>query len=332
MSGRHENLWVRLDLAQIDLGGPLPDIRFAREPESHVVRARSDSLRIVPDPPADEVPIPGTYPRLVWDAASGTPPPLPTEGCLDAFIRLHDAPSEKILRFAGKYGVLDVCRHWQLSGHHQNCWPLEHGFPIGWAPLEPWYRYARELWAALSIAAQLGLDRPGRQADWDAVVAADVSGRPAISEIGPTPRDARTFLLHASVPKATASLELQRKALTLVAKHWLGYGRCKPDVHLDHRQAFATILQYEGLAGTLAVKFLAALLSPTGIYICDECNNPYVPPKRRPPAGRRHYCPECSGDAEAGRGRSLAAKRAWWARARRASARARRLTATLTAT
>jgi hypothetical protein len=64
---------------------------------------------------------------------------------------------------------------------------------------------------------------------------------------------------------------------------------------------------------TLAMQLAAAIASPLGLFVCDECGLPYAP-RRRPRPDRRHYCAACSA------GVSLAAKRQW-ARERRAASR-----------
>lgn len=117
---------------------------------------------------------------LEWTYAWDDPPfSPPAVGCLDEFIKLADAPPERVRDFARRWGVLGICAHGDpyphRSGPDGGCHPL--GVPtlgpafdpsgsLAWDALRPWYRYARKARAIVSAAARLYANEAPDDDDW----------------------------------------------------------------------------------------------------------------------------------------------------------------------
>ncbi|MCI0485773.1 MAG: hypothetical protein L0229_04145 [Blastocatellia bacterium] len=128
--------------------------------------------------------------RLVWEQKDPFNFITEGSGMLDQFIKLTDAPPERIRDYARRWGILDVCKHDLPFTHnpappHQRYWDwmpnlnrLEDGsnrfcIPVsglgresGWGPLEPWRQLSRCMRTLMNIAADIHLEKPGKIEDW----------------------------------------------------------------------------------------------------------------------------------------------------------------------
>jgi hypothetical protein len=192
----------------------------------------------------------------------------PTRDLLDDFTELVDLEGRDVLAFAKRWGVLGLCAEHNRPASH----PLEgsaHLFGGGCAlneigdPLEAWFTLARQFRAVRLIAARLRDNEKGRTEDWRAL------GYPR------TPKRIR-----------------QHDVIEQTIQGWLLEGDVRPQFLWDGPQPrFELVARstYSGLFGALATQLAITIAGATSDAICDACGQPYVP-KRKPQAGRHHYC------------------------------------------
>ena len=198
------------------------------------------------------------------------------------------------------------------TGPDQTPWVVER--------LDGWRRCISQMRAILGLASNLYESELGPEEEWRALLGqlpddylADLLTPEQIRIQAEHPA------LHAnrdrdslSTPDQARQIRRQRLALQLAGSFWLMgvLGSIWPMVVWD---TAPPVLQFRlwpsplaGLLPTLALQLATALQAPLGLVRCDECGQPYSPLKRRPPKGRRKYCPDCSQE------RRRAAKRQWW--------------------
>jgi hypothetical protein len=160
---------------------------------------------------------------------------------------------------------------------------------------------------------------PGAEC-WDLIGAADIKHAGYDAWIDELSAD-RPITPAWESPTSSEVLAFQRGAIARVLDVWLKFGGVRLVPYWDAVMSRMVIrVDYNrvaGLHGQLALELASALASPFGIIQCASCGYPYAPPKRRPRADRRAYCPDCSD------GSGLAAKRDWWRRNRSAAGRQR---------
>jgi hypothetical protein len=261
------------------------------------------SAHLSPEFPWGPLPDSGYWLSWHFDRDHHEVTPEPTE-CLREFVRLAGATSEAVLKFARKWGALGICRHgypfthtsrqnesWRgPAGSGRGCGPMQPPIASGirgmWEPVEAWYHYASEALEMLTAMVYLG------------------QGELASSEsfrVSPQ-RDGKASTLFAD------HLRNQQFILTGKLTHWLDLSGLQPRaVWWPHAPVPHVQISALGIFAILAVQLAAALTSPLGLYLCDECQYPFEPPNgRRPRRDKRRYCPTCSPQIR------LAAKRRWW--------------------
>jgi hypothetical protein len=203
----------------------------------------------------------------------------PGPGLLEDFVRLADAPPERIERYARRWGVLSICQHGLLS-HGPDAGPADQtGLgnecrPLGWPaaprePLEAWRHCARALQAILSLAARLGRGELGRPEDWQALFPAE-----------PT------------VPWWRRSVSSEKSFLALTfTTQFLDVAQVRP-VWLWSEKTPGIRLRSNGLYGALIMQVLLAISRTEGLAVCSGCGFPYAP-SRQPRGDQRCYCGDC---------------------------------------
>lgn len=220
---------------------------------------------------------------LVWSWLDLPRHTRPGPGLLDQFVVLADAPAERILTYAQRWGVLLLCEHHLPSSHNPPplymsqsgpmwCLPSRDPDNQCWELLEDWRHFARQARALLRVAVRLHEGRTGAAADWGTVYE-----RPA--QPG---------------PPGQGDLDAERLALTLLVNEWLVLGNVRPQFWwAEGRNAAPEIrLGGEDLFGALAVQLALAISQTDGLALCSACGSPYVP-ERRPRPDERHYCAAC---------------------------------------
>src|SRR3989442_15613904 len=104
--------------------------------------------------------------RLVWTGRGALVSPSPQ--MLEGFIRLAEAPPEKIREYALQWGVLETCEHNMPLWHwgDERCTLVREG--DGWSePLSVWRFYARNARAVLRVAAEIRSHDHARLSSWE---------------------------------------------------------------------------------------------------------------------------------------------------------------------
>jgi hypothetical protein len=160
-----------------------------------------------------------------------------------------------------------------------------------WEPAAGWLRLARHLAGLLSVAVELVQDSPGRTSDYHAVLALWPAGdrRPLLAEVPDPAAAARAA--------AAATLATQRFLVAQCVDWWLRVGG------VDFAYLWATAMErpvylpfVPDLTGLLAVQLAGAVQGT--LARCAGCGLPFQPPGRKPPAGRRAWCPACGRRAQ----------------------------------
>ena len=239
-----------------------------------------------------------------WQALS----PLPGHA-LEVFMRLDEAPAERILAFATAWGPLNDEGFEELGDELDRIqWHFSKSLTDGGLrePVDGWRRRARQLGALLLGAASLQKGEPVTLADREDMVYGGHLANDGVKRVGARvvdPRGNECYLL-----ATDASLDQQRAAVASLAAEWVPSSdlvlvpRWAPDTDAA-TVGIRFIAQRQPLVAVLGLELAAALSSPSGLWGCDGCAYPYTP-NRTPRRDRRRFCPECS--------KSRAPARLWW--------------------
>lgn len=224
--------------------------------------------------------------RLYWKWVGGAPSnyvqPLERDqrGMLDQFQRITDGRG--VLKFARRYGVLQICEHGLPATHNPDPLPSS-GFsgcrPLGWndapwEPVEQWLHFARQAAALLRIAAALHRDQRPDPSAWATVY-----------EDQP---DQRGYGWLSDAPS------VGRFNLADCVNTWLILGGVRPHFEWFAGSAPRFMLS-GGTFGLVAIQLMLAISQAHAIAVCDGCKQPYPRVnKRAPQAGRANYCDACS--------------------------------------
>lgn len=229
----------------------------------------------------------------------------PGPGLLEDFLSLaEDDSGKRIVAYAKRWGVLNICEHDLPCSHNPPAWdydtgvpgfastfdscrPRTHGDPIfrkatdfNWEPLEVWREYARVFRALVGVAGRLSEGAPSSPSQWEALC------------------DGPLFFLRgngsSSWPRsAVDTAALLTDALTIL----LGLAGVRPHVAVVGERPAVT-LGAPNLFGALTMQALMASSAAGGFYFCSGCGLPFVVVGgRRLQAGRNHYCPACGTGA-----------------------------------
>jgi hypothetical protein len=276
--------------------------------EMHIPSPQStDSGYYAPHVELGSDPRGGTSLVLQWTYGDAEEVPVPASSpVLDGFIRLADVPDkefpERVLAFANKFGVLEICIHGKPPGHSGGRCMANVLLPtpqaaLYWEPLEAWRRYSRQMLATMYVAQMLQSDRGGGVEHWQTIGSADPVPPPH-SEIKKPRWDMAGYLgdFRGLAAVAGDSPQFQRMTLAAVVNTWLRYGDVRPRTDWwPSDSAMELEMGYAGLSGLLAVQLSSALSAH--VHICSGCGRPFVVPegKRRPKRGYRAWCygPDC---------------------------------------
>lgn len=97
----------------------------------------------------------------------------PNSSLLSEFVRLAQAPDDLILRFAQRWGVLELCKH-LLPACHSDCQPMSFKpmrdkDALFMEPLSEWRRYAAIAGGLLSVANRLNEEKTPDEWDWEPI-------------------------------------------------------------------------------------------------------------------------------------------------------------------
>lgn len=194
---------------------------------------------------------------------------------LESFVELDGARPEAYLRFARRYGLLNLCRHGLPALHPPVTFssPAEarrYGFPCfplilesgGVEVLSTWRRFSRAARAFVSIAEKLAVGQPGGRDDWRAlywVSHAEGNGHP-VQARGHDPEGKR------------ARLASQRTLLAGELDRWRRLGSLRP--LRDASEGSSLDIEPVGLFPAIAEELVHAVSEREG-RLCaqpsDEC-------------------------------------------------------------
>ena len=246
-------------------------------------------------------------------------PTVEDRGVLDAFGGMVEGSAEDFRRFAERFGAPHLCSNHLLPLHH----PPTHGAIAGdpeWPcgilrlpgnptkpstfviPVELWRLYAREVQAALEVAAALHRNRTGSAEAWAMLMLGPSSVfRKHLVQRNPGP----TWPSEDTPDERT--LANRRDLFGCVLDGWLQLSAIRPAFRWPPNHKHPGIhLTGGGVHGAVVrqVAFVAANVN--GLAVCNGCGRAYVPVKRRPSATRSSWCPTCgkaAADREAQRRR-----------------------------
>ena len=203
---------------------------------------------------------------------------VPGPQLLQHFVELAEAPDQKILLYARRWGVLEICEHGLPACHHDldnaYCVPQGAGDSHFWESISAWRTYATLFRSLLNIAARLSSGRPGHPFDWDLVI--------AIQRFGDHFHKGGVAFDHLKLEIAMNVLLAQSGVRPLVR---LTKGNWQVQFAGGHMIGC-------GLFGAIVCQLMLAVTRTEGIEICSACGNAYFP-ARRPNRDRRNYCENC---------------------------------------
>lgn len=219
----------------------------------------------------------------IWELRESTP------RVLEDFIRLANAPKERLHQFTLRWGLLVLCADHELPVTHA---PFERPLSVDLPPSAPTIERSNDYKLPLdrlrAYASALGAVLRVASAPRDncAVQAEDVAAIAAVVPSGPSrsaPEEGRQLSAHHDTLARALTTFLRWGGVETI----VSWADSSPDVVLvvgDQRQG--------GFFGALAIELLAAVSRVDGPLLCAACGHPYLP-TRRPDARRAHYCREC---------------------------------------
>ena len=229
---------------------------------------------------------------------------LPLAKVLTDFTGLAQADDLRVLKFARRWGPLNLCEHGFPRCHRPFYWPTrpsvnvhacpyderpvsvkrgdfhrcevqgaEEGCP--WEPVEAWRTWARRAQATLQAAAHLHQRTLPDTATWR--IACDAEGMPTGPGWWAPPR----------------RLGDGWALMDYMLGFWLEGAEVRP--MLERRNGKPTITwgsSHAPLFGTIAVQLLMLVTQTAGLAQCSGCGNSYIP-RRQPREQQRSYCADC---------------------------------------
>ena len=226
----------------------------------------------------------------------------PAKGMLEEFIQLADADEQNILKYARRWGFLELCReHWEPASHIHDCEPFvpfrtvvfgtttavatEHRAKLlaSGEPVSEWRRFARFGRALLNIAGNLYEGKIGSDEDWD-TLHFDEAGFIGWNYAKDRYKD-----------KKFPDLDRERTLVASGVNYWLTGGGVQPNVSWRGLRPVITFecrRPYGKLFANLAIQLMMAVSQADALAICSACGQSYMP-LRRPKTGQRRYCSNC---------------------------------------
>ena len=244
------------------------------------------------------------------------------QGLLRDFLRLAEAEPPQILRFAERWGVLELCRHDLPCSHTvksgvtrlalEALAPVDSKVPTvrhtgecemkmqaDWVlePLSAWRRVASSFSAIVRITAAERLGRTSSKDDWE-VLGGDRILIPdrTLGRSAPMGSGARTGRWrHLDLLALGGAEEVRATIVSGYVTNFIEGWMDVADTRLQYRWGpggAEVFIGTQGLFGALVVDLALAVGGSHGFAFCSSCSLPYVP-RRQPSRGRRNYCIPC---------------------------------------
>ncbi len=246
---------------------------------------------------------PQCLPVLVWDVLSEAEPQ--NGKVLDDFIQLANARPEQFVKFANKFGVLQVCEHGVPYVHNANPHITgTSGFcqPSGLEPVSLWRMYARLARAIIKVVADLhDVEKPDipfllgdkkgleyyskRISDWE-----DIDGAWVFLSKSWNRNDAPDGFFKGFFRDPHGEAHNLAETINV----WLEFCGVRPTFSWDLLEEPRHEIRLTGGAvlGSVMRHLAFACARVDGYVTCSGCGNPFVP-ERRPRVGQRRWCPPC---------------------------------------
>ncbi len=222
------------------------------------------------------------------------------ERLLTEFMSLAHLSQTKVVAFAKKYGVLELCRHDLPASHIPRrmwadlaedetsaCWPVRHLGTGGVTreKLSTWIRLATQAEATHRIAGLLTDYKSVPEENWTSIRGLLPQG------MVNTPGELRS---QGFEPREFTEAQQQR-VLMMALQRWLDLGDVGFRVSWEKGSPSFTY-GGTGLAGAIAIQLGLTCTRTFGFLICSnaKCSLPYSA-KRGPKPGEANYCLECRG-------------------------------------
>ena len=234
-------------------------------------------------------------------------------GLLNTFVAVANAPVEKVISVAQRYGPLFPCSTHGMFFIGPDS--ISRSLECEWLHPEPvwlWRRMARRARAALSIAAALWKRARPLIEDWATLA---FGGPRAAWPLRPHASEEACEVPTPDLPPDlyAAQLDAQKRALAVMLGEWRNEFHAPPTFEIEPELALS-VTAGMGFLPAVWLAVVQAVTRTSGIYTCASCGQIFGR-QRAPAVGRAAYCPECSVGQQA-------AKRDW-ARRHRQSARER---------
>jgi len=235
--------------------------------------------------PAGRILVPGSIDLGEWgihwwwfDNDSSAPQEVRAQrGMLDSFIRLRAGSDEQILKFARRWGVLELCTHVLPACHSPDCQPMSCGDHRYCEPPGAWRRHAAMMYTILTAASQVLQGKVRSPIDWECVTG-----------LFPHFRDARLF--------KRSGIRAERQRVEAVLNILSEAAGVRPIVRFENAIPRVELIGGFrlgcGLYGALVAQLMLACVASDGVDFCSNCGMPY-PANRRPNPTRRKYCQKC---------------------------------------
>ena len=189
---------------------------------------------------------------------------------------------DDVLRFAQRYGILELCEHDQPIMYGRGKCVLKDGSvcrPRGWPglcwePIDGWLRFVRQVKAVLAIAAALNQGERPDPIHW-------------ANQAWSNPE---SFLRNGK-SKSKAGLSYQRYLVSKAVGEWLQMGDVEP---LFTWSRSGPAIGFIGTTcGSLAAQVMFTVSRSQALAVCSGCGQAYLREGKKPQRGRRNFCPAC---------------------------------------
>ncbi len=192
---------------------------------------------------------------------------------------------EHVLRFAERFGVLNLCEH-GLPGSHN--WPATtYGcYPVGWEtgvcrePINLWLDYAAQFRAVLRLIMDVLQGQAGADDDWDRATAGYLSDG---DELG-----------LAFIEDARATNAGRRSLLAGIINRLLALGAVRPNIMWARDEGGSSFQLSGSTFGLMALQLALISSGSHRLASCFGCKELYVRTWRLPRLGQHGYCKTCS--------------------------------------
>lgn len=226
---------------------------------------------------------------------------------LQSFLDLEGAASDKIAKFARRWGVLGICRHglpaihntgintfgdspaWKLIQRHEyrdSCFPAQWSENFWCEPLDEWRYWIQQAKVIVRLGVELHALRSGDPKDWQTM--------------GYEPKFYRGFIGGDKIPPMPPPVTLGRILLAQYINDWLTITGVQPLFFWEQGKHAFYLGSWgiDRLLAALGVQILLLINRSSGYALCSNCGRPFLL-RHNQSANRNVYCdsPDCGWKA-----------------------------------